>query len=149
MYIFLDKTSILLGVKVEDYSVQYCRFVLRSNRQNAMVCKRTVCLLFIWVDLKLLSKGLVWFIVITFLPGGELNPGLPRDRRGYWPLYYRGCFKSLTIALNICRCHTPGSSWVRYLGPVLPLVHGYPSYSNSVNDDSQCLILIYLHWKSY
>ena len=24
------------------------------------------------------------------LPGGELNPGLPRDRRGYWPLYYRG-----------------------------------------------------------
>ena len=24
------------------------------------------------------------------LPDGELNPGLPRDRRGYWPLYYRG-----------------------------------------------------------
>ena len=24
------------------------------------------------------------------LPGGELNPGLPRDRRGYSPLYYRG-----------------------------------------------------------
>jgi hypothetical protein len=24
------------------------------------------------------------------LPGGESNPGLPRDRRGYWPLYYRG-----------------------------------------------------------
>ncbi len=21
----------------------------------------------------------------------ELNPGLPRDRRGYSPLYYRGC----------------------------------------------------------
>ena len=21
----------------------------------------------------------------------ELNPGLPRDRRGYLPLYYRGC----------------------------------------------------------
>ena len=29
------------------------------------------------------------------LPGGELNPGLPRDRRGYLPLYYRG-----TKALN-------------------------------------------------
>ena len=26
------------------------------------------------------------------LPDGELNPGLPRDRRGYWPLYYRGLF---------------------------------------------------------
>ena len=23
-------------------------------------------------------------------PGGESNPGLPRDRRGYSPLYYRG-----------------------------------------------------------
>ena len=25
----------------------------------------------------------------VFLPGGESNPGLPRDRRGYLPLYYR------------------------------------------------------------
>ena len=24
------------------------------------------------------------------LPDGELNPGLPRDRRGDSPLYYRG-----------------------------------------------------------
>lgn len=24
------------------------------------------------------------------LPGGESNSGLPRDRRGYLPLYYRG-----------------------------------------------------------
>ncbi len=24
------------------------------------------------------------------LPGGELKPGLPRDRRGYSPLYYPG-----------------------------------------------------------
>ena len=27
----------------------------------------------------------------TRLLGGESNPGLPRDRRGYSPLYYRGC----------------------------------------------------------
>ena len=27
---------------------------------------------------------------INFLPNGESNPGLPRDRRGYSPLYYRG-----------------------------------------------------------
>ena len=47
------------------------------------------------------------------LPDGELNPGLPRDRRGYSPLYYRGldiirvcytkiiieCF-NITIAMN-------------------------------------------------
>ena len=25
-----------------------------------------------------------------FLPDRESNPGLPRDRRGYSPLYYRG-----------------------------------------------------------
>ena len=28
---------------------------------------------------------------VNGLPGGESNPGLPRDRRGYLPLYYRGC----------------------------------------------------------
>ena len=26
----------------------------------------------------------------NILPGGESNPGLPHDRRGYSPLYYRG-----------------------------------------------------------
>ena len=34
-----------------------------------------------------------WYIKawkIKSLPDGELNPGLPRDRRGYLPLYYRG-----------------------------------------------------------
>ena len=31
------------------------------------------------------------------LPDGELNPGLPRDRRGYYPLYYRG------LILTLCR----------------------------------------------
>ena len=33
------------------------------------------------------------------LPGGESNPGLPRDRRGYSPLYYRGrpCQPDTTI----------------------------------------------------
>ena len=39
------------------------------------------------------------------LPGGELNPGLPRDRRGYSPLYYRGSddgteIKSLCISFT-------------------------------------------------
>ena len=28
--------------------------------------------------------------MFSLLPGGESNPGLPRDRRGYSPLYYRG-----------------------------------------------------------
>ena len=30
------------------------------------------------------------------LPGGESNPGLPRDRRGYLPLYYRGHIMAAT-----------------------------------------------------
>ena len=29
-------------------------------------------------------------ILLQKLPDGESNPGLPRDRRGYLPLYYRG-----------------------------------------------------------
>ena len=33
------------------------------------------------------------------LPGGESNPGLPRDRRGYSPLYYRG-YGNLAIQKN-------------------------------------------------
>lgn len=31
------------------------------------------------------------------LPGGESNPGLPRDRRGYLPLYYRGVVLHLEL----------------------------------------------------
>ena len=34
----------------------------------------------------------------TILPDGELNPGLPRDRRGYLPLYYRG---DMTVPLDL------------------------------------------------
>ena len=35
---------------------------------------------------------MIWIIFLRtkYLPDGELNPGLPRDRRGYSPLYYRG-----------------------------------------------------------
>ena len=33
----------------------------------------------------------------SVLPGGESNPGLPRDRRGYSPLYYRGLTQILQI----------------------------------------------------
>ena len=36
------------------------------------------------------------------LPGGELNPGLPRDRRGYSPLYYRGSDVGTEIDCNWC-----------------------------------------------
>ena len=40
----------------------------------------------------------------NYLPGGESNPGLPRDRRGYLPLYYRG--------------HTMGTTRFGYIGVV-------------------------------
>ena len=30
------------------------------------------------------------YLMKILLPEGESNPGLPRDRRGYSPLYYRG-----------------------------------------------------------
>ena len=34
-----------------------------------------------------------FFIIKKILRDGELNPGLPRDRRGYSPLYYLGSYK--------------------------------------------------------
>ena len=42
------------------------------------------------------------------LPGGESNPGLPRDRRGYLPLYYRGLLVSVvtqepTSLISVCK----------------------------------------------
>ena len=37
----------------------------------------------------ILYKGLRKYKIKNH-PDGELNPGLPRDRRGYSPLYYRG-----------------------------------------------------------
>ena len=36
------------------------------------------------------TKQWVWALYKKEFPGRELNPGLPRDRRKYWPLYYRG-----------------------------------------------------------
>ena len=39
-----------------------------------------------------MGKNVVWRKKIKHLPDGELNPGLPRDRRGYLPLYYRGWY---------------------------------------------------------
>ena len=46
------------------------------------------------------------------LLGGESNPGLPRDRRGYSPLYYRGtgCIK---VRINgYCNGETPHPSFL-------------------------------------
>jgi hypothetical protein len=37
------------------------------------------------------------------LSGGELNPGLPRDRRGYSPLYYRRYAWLLHVAFGYYR----------------------------------------------
>ena len=37
---------------------------------------------------------------MILLPGGESNPGLPRDRRGYLPLYYRGAVSCWNTTLR-------------------------------------------------
>ena len=43
---------------------------------------------------------------IKILPGGESNPGLPRDRRGYLPLYYRGIRQEASeIPLRFIFCY--------------------------------------------
>ena len=58
------------------------------------------------------------------LPGGESNPGLPRDRRGYSPLYYRGFGtrepwrdvlsnrrRSETKCMEVCRPEANSVTW--------------------------------------
>ena len=58
------------------------------------------------------------------LPGGESNPGLPRDRRGYSPLYYRGTGtretskdalsnrrRSETKCMEVCRPEANSVTW--------------------------------------
>ena len=54
---------------------------------SAMIKQQMNKLCFILMILHLKIKYLT---KICILPGGELNPGLPRDRRGYSPLYYLG-----------------------------------------------------------
>ena len=48
---------------------------------------------------------------MQLLPGGESNPGLPRDRRGYSPLYYRGPglrkLENLSYLLKDKQAHSP------------------------------------------
>ena len=47
------------------------------------------------------------------LRDGESNPGLPRDRRGYSPLYYRGTEWEQTVCINILNVH--GQQWLEQL----------------------------------
>ena len=41
-------------------------------------------------SISLIAKNSTNHCAIKVLRDGESNPGLPRDRRGYSPLYYRG-----------------------------------------------------------
>ena len=54
----------------------------------------------------ILFRPMIWPIAFSknVLPGGESNPGLPRDRRGYSPLYYRGWSLFLSLLLEFVRC---------------------------------------------
>ena len=57
------------------------------------------------IMIKKQSKHLSTFDKKKHLPSGESNPGLPRDRRGYSPLYYRGIE---WVGLNgLCNGETP------------------------------------------
>ena len=60
------------------------------------------------------------------LPGGEPNPGLPRDRRGYSPLHYRG-IECVGIKLN-------GQMFHRKLSP---LHFNYKFLSSSFDDQNE------------
>ena len=51
-----------------------------------------------------LDRRKLWTEKENILPGGESNPGLPRDRRGYSPLYYRGFDENRNILNKNQQC---------------------------------------------
>ena len=75
------------------------------------------------------SKNL--FPKMYHLPDGELNPGLPRDRRGYSPLYYQG-LSCITLVYYMGFMLPP---WIIYKINVVPggreLVASSDSHSSS------------------
>ena len=50
-------------------------------------------------------QKLIFLEKVLDLPGGESNPGLPRDRRGYSPLYYRGRYTNVFEILGLKTLH--------------------------------------------
>ena len=72
-------------------------FFVKSTCFGQMVTKPVLCQAISSHDNHMIIQCLLsgWGLVLTTilksnLPDGESNPGLPRDRRGYLPLYYRG-----------------------------------------------------------
>ena len=63
----------------------------------------------------ILFRPMIWPIAFSknVLPGGESNPGLPRDRRGYSPLYYRGWSLFLSLLLEFVRCLEKKTHYIR------------------------------------
>ena len=76
------------------------------------------------------------------LPDRELNPGLPRDRRGYSPLYYRGCvFHSNAFFMFIKVSNEIG--WKRKISPNVGLEPTTPRLRVSCSTDWASRAL---HW---
>ena len=58
------------------------------------ICFHTHFMWTTWKSVKTLSQAYMTTTKLKF-PGGESNPGVPCDRRGYLPLYYRGHIRNL------------------------------------------------------
>ena len=71
----------------------------------AITLCRSLTLLFVWIwsyrNPLLHYVNIIVHWLKSCLPDGESNPGLPRDRRGYLPLYYRGLTKVWELKLNL------------------------------------------------
>ena len=50
------------------------------------------------------------YLMKISLPDGESNPGLPRDRRGYSPLYYRGLVND-AICVEVVPVELKSEKW--------------------------------------
>ena len=93
----LNQSTIFFSVLFFQW--KYIVFVLSRMQNMFNYWRRNVVFLRKkWSNLLNISQVTVLFVhelsrwgkeENSLLPGGESNPGLPRDRRGYWPLYYR------------------------------------------------------------
>ena len=87
---------------------------------------------------KLVSTSLERIKDDLYLPGGELNPGLPRDRRGYWPLYYRGItWETLKMSVNLFELRH-GMSTVKPGRLSLSISFCHRSKQSDTEDGSRC-----------
>ena len=121
---------------------------------NTPQIHKTVIISFNWQHCVLENPESLWLQQNQALRDGESNPGLPRDRRGYLPLYYHG-LAAMTLTFDwrsyhyICRCNIMTKAmYVHYKGYHYTVVHTstsdhYQGWSKSIDGYQMLVQFIY------